>query len=429
MPVLGETGVQIDRRECTLTPPTPAGSQRLAPAIRLAKTVAGCPMPARRAFESAAKMGIPRETHYDRHITSSRPFAPIMRRETYIYRAALAMYLLGGVGACTMLLLHWLIASQHWPAPVVPLLIAILSWWFAALLIRWPNKLVVIARTSVWLVVFIHSGVLWQLLRQHHSDNSGAWLASLPPAEIVLFPIMMFAVVLLPRREGRVTAFLAWLAVTLPILMRFISHPADLQTSRGLELLVALGPVSGCILVLIPLFRGIERHVQTLEGERRRMQELAERDALTGLYNRRAGEAWIQDAITARKPGVGLILFDVDRFKQINDQYGHDAGDEVLKAVAQRCSSAIREDDVLMRWGGEEFLVLLRGVDRATLAVIAESLRTVCRRQPVDRVGTVTASFGATLWRANEAIEETLKRADAAMYAAKTAGRDRVVVT
>ena len=158
------------------------------------------------------------------------------------------------------------------------------------------------------------------------------------------------------------------------------------------------------------------------------MQDLAERDALTGLYNRRAGEAWINDAVKEHKPGVGFILFDVDRFKQINDRYGHDVGDDVLKVVASRCSSAIRGDDVLMRWGGEEFLVLLRGVDHASLAVVAESLRTVCRRQPMGRVGTVTASFGATLWAAGEPVVETLKRADAAMYAAKTAGRDRVVM-
>lgn len=350
-----------------------------------------------------------------------------MRREIYLYRAALAMFLLGGTGASTMVLLHELMRPDSWPTPVVPYIIATASWLFAALLIRWPNKLVMIARVAVWMIIVTQLLGLWLIVWRDpllHED----WLTRLPPAEIILFPIMMFAVVFLPRREGQITALVAWLSLAIPLLGRLFSHPAELQTARGLELLVALGPVSATVLVLIPLFRGIERHVQTLEGERRRMQELAERDALTGLYNRRAGEAWINDAVKARKPGVGFILFDVDRFKQINDRHGHDAGDDVLKTVASRCSSAIRGDDVLMRWGGEEFLVLLRGVDRAALAVIAESLRTVCRRQPVGDIGTVTASFGATLWAPGEPVAETLKRADAAMYAAKQAGRDRVVM-
>lgn len=351
-----------------------------------------------------------------------------MRREIYLYRAALAMFLLAGVGGACMLLVHSIHHTASWPTPVVPAIFAIGGAAFAALLLRWPNKLVQIARAAIWVCILTQLIALAQLLLPSASVTEH-WLARMPPAEIVLFPLMMFAVIFLPRREGRLTALVAWLSLAIPVLGKLLSQPADLQTARGLELLVALGPVSASILVLIPLFHGIERHVRNLEGERKRMQELAERDALTGLYNRRAGEAWINDAIKERKPGVGLILFDVDRFKQINDQHGHAAGDEVLKVVAGRCSSAIRGDDVLMRWGGEEFLVLLRGVDRAALAVVAESLRTVCRRHPIDNVGTVTASFGATLWHAGEAIEETLQRADTAMYAAKKAGRDRVVVS
>src|SRR5690606_10775921 len=155
------------------------------------------------------------------------------------------------------------------------------------------------------------------------------------------------------------------------------------------------------------------------EGERSRMQSLAERDALTGLYNRRAGEVWLREAVENHGPGVGVIVFDIDRFKQINDRFGHPAGDAVLCEIARRCEATIRRSDVLMRWGGEEFLVLLRSVSQPELVHIAELIRARCRSEAIGEVGVVTASFGATLWRPGEAIGTTLERADQALYAAK----------
>jgi len=219
---------------------------------------------------------------------------------------------------------------------------------------------------------------------------------------------------------------LFWLALAVPILGYLAFNSNELRTPAGVHLAITLGPASLFILLLIPLFQGIEHKVATLEGERTRMQQLAERDPLTGLYNRRAGEVWLREAVQQHEPGVGVILFDVDRFKQINDRFGHAAGDAVLLEVAKRCAGSIRRDDRLMRWGGEEFLALLRGVDRNSLADVAEAMRRHCRESPIEPVGIVTASFGTALWQPDEAIETTLQRADEAMYAAKQAGRDQV---
>jgi len=330
------------------------------------------------------------------------------------------MFALGGLGAGGLLLLHLCLDTPRWPTPWVPLVFLLTSVLALAELLRRPDHLVAVVRVALWVGVLIQWAGAWLPIAQ------GRGVTELPPVEVVLLPLMMFAAVFLPRREGPRFALMAWMGLALPVLGQLALDPQQLQVPRSLHLAVGLGPAAAVCLILLPLFQGIERHVHALEGEARRLQQLAERDALTGLYNRRAGEVWLQDAVQRRSPGVGLILFDVDHFKRINDGHGHDAGDAVLREIAARCATAIRSDDLLMRWGGEEFLVLARGIDRAGLAVVAESLRQACRRAPIAELGLVTASFGATLWKPEETIQTTLQRADQAMYAAKKAGRDRV---
>ena len=122
-----------------------------------------------------------------------------------------------------------------------------------------------------------------------------------------------------------------------------------------------------------------------------------------------------------------MILFDVDHFKRINDTYGHQAGDVVLVTVARRCSQVLRKHDCLARWGGEEFLVVLRHVGAEVIERIAEELRLAIASEEIEPVGTVTASFGVSLVKPTDTIETLLQRVDQAMYAAKTSGRNRVM--
>jgi len=162
-------------------------------------------------------------------------------------------------------------------------------------------------------------------------------------------------------------------------------------------------------------------------------ERLARTDSLTGVANRRAfGERAAQETERADRAGeaLGLVLLDVDHFKRVNDTYGHDVGDEVLVAVAERLSGAVRAYDAVARWGGEEFIVLVAGVpDAATLAGLAESLLCAVREQPIATSAgalRLTASAGTALRPAGGDLAVTIDAADNGLYAAKRRGRDRV---
>ncbi|MEH0069201.1 GGDEF domain-containing protein [Pannonibacter sp. Pt2-lr] len=130
-----------------------------------------------------------------------------------------------------------------------------------------------------------------------------------------------------------------------------------------------------------------------------------------------------------------LIVFDLDFFKQLNDTYGHAAGDEVLKEVSRACQSSLRENDVFSRIGGEEFSVLLPATAPAVAEKVARRLQQCIAAMPRDRLSkylpdttSITASFGVTVVKDGEfSIKHALRRADAALYAAKERGRNCVV--
>lgn len=349
-------------------------------------------------------------------------------RQEYPFRVAAALFGLGGLAAGTAAILHWTTGEPHWLDRVLP---GALSVWLWVLFFRlWsrPEALMPTVRVGLYSAAVAQVVPAWYFAFAATGAPGQRLVDLLPPIVITLFPVMVAGIAYLSPREARAFACGLWVLVALPLLGYLALNPAELREPGGRQLALALGPVSWMILALIPLFRGVERKIEALEGERSRMQGLAERDALTGLYNRRAGEAWLREAVERHGPGVGVILFDVDRFKQINDRFGHSSGDEVLCEIAARATAAIRRQDVLMRWGGEEFLVLLRGVDAAGLLRVAEDLRLRVRQEAIGSVGVVTASFGVALWRADERIEQTLGRADEALYAAKDAGRDRVLL-
>jgi two-component system cell cycle response regulator len=157
--------------------------------------------------------------------------------------------------------------------------------------------------------------------------------------------------------------------------------------------------------------------------------ELASRtDALTGLHNRRHLEEQLQRLAAA--PGqLSALLLDIDRFKQVNDTRGHAAGDQVLRALAERLRLAARAGDVPGRWGGEEFLVALPATTATEAAALGERVRWEISAAPVsleDGPLAVTASVGVASG-AEDGWEGLVRRADAGLYAAKEGGRNRVV--
>jgi len=168
-----------------------------------------------------------------------------------------------------------------------------------------------------------------------------------------------------------------------------------------------------------------------------RLRLQASLDGLTGAMNRRRfTELATRDIDLARRSlrSVALVMIDLDRFKDVNDRFGHAAGDEVLKAVVTRCQVTLRTTDLFCRFGGEEFALLLPNTDATAAQLVAERLRALISTEPVAWEGgqiRTTASFGlfASIPAEGEDLDLFLRTADAALYEAKTAGRDRVVVS
>ncbi|MDX2222431.1 MAG: diguanylate cyclase [Rhodospirillaceae bacterium] len=173
--------------------------------------------------------------------------------------------------------------------------------------------------------------------------------------------------------------------------------------------------------------------------ERKRLEEdlraLALTDPLTGVPNRRTFEASgrreVERARRYAKP-FSIIVIDIDHFKRVNDTYGHDVGDVVLKEVAKVCAAQLRGTDIFARFGGEEFIALLPETDLKAGMILAERLRQAVGLQPIfSHKGpvVVTASLGlAAYLPQDKSLEDAVKRADEALYAAKRSGRNRVEI-
>ncbi|HEY0000840.1 MAG TPA: GGDEF domain-containing protein, partial [Actinoplanes sp.] len=164
------------------------------------------------------------------------------------------------------------------------------------------------------------------------------------------------------------------------------------------------------------------------------VNEHARTDALTGIANRRHFFDAARGAIeAARRDGTPLaaVMLDIDHFKKINDEYGHQAGDEVIREVVRRLSVTCRTGDLLARYGGEEFVLLLPDTGTDAAAAIAERLRADVANLPATTAAgpvPVTISIGVAHLAGAEEIDALLARADAGLYRAKTSGRDRVVL-
>ena len=159
--------------------------------------------------------------------------------------------------------------------------------------------------------------------------------------------------------------------------------------------------------------------------------ELSTHDHLTQLYNRQKfDELFTRELQRARRYGneLALILFDIDHFKQINDTYGHHTGDVVLKRLARYIEGHLRTSDIFARWGGEEFAVLMPHSDGESVLMKAEELRLGVETLTIDGVNGVTCSFGVVAAEPSDTTASMFKKADTALYRAKSKGRNRVVV-
>lgn len=170
----------------------------------------------------------------------------------------------------------------------------------------------------------------------------------------------------------------------------------------------------------------------TVRRAEKKLADLAATDPLTGLYNRRSLLNMAEQVLAqAGRAGqnTALVLADIDHFKAINDQHGHEAGDRVLVNIGTLLSQTCRAQDIVARWGGEEFLVLLPATDAAAAWALAERVRKAVTAQPLAPQGapiTATLSLGVAVVHANEPLASAIARADGALYRSKEQGRNRV---
>ena len=179
------------------------------------------------------------------------------------------------------------------------------------------------------------------------------------------------------------------------------------------------------------LLENVAHTATELQNANEQLEEMTLTDPLTGLGNRRKLQTVLQeDYAKPTATTAGLIMIDIDHFKAVNDTHGHEAGDQLLIALAGAMRDTCRENDVLVRWGGEEFIVLLPDSDERRLHIAAERLRLHIRKMNIEVRNNltlrVTASIGATLIRPKQSPESALRQVDKLLYQAKLDGRDRV---
>jgi diguanylate cyclase (GGDEF)-like protein len=257
--------------------------------------------------------------------------------------------------------------------------------------------------------------------------------------------LLTLAALLLARRVSRPVEELARIAKRVESERVIPAFPADPGVKELATLSDAIQSMASSLLdtqqrlqrTNVTLEQQVEQRTAELQAANAALESLAMRDALTGLHNRRSLDARLAEAQAlylryGRENGRlhGLLLIDVDAFKQVNDRFGHQAGDAVLRQLAALLHGAVRITDMVARFGGEEFAVLLPELAGPLEAVMAaEKIRTKVEQADFGEVGRVTVSIGVSLATPEDSdVHALIARADAALYEAKNGGRNAVVL-
>ena len=252
-----------------------------------------------------------------------------------------------------------------------------------------------------------------------------------------------FAVLMSVILAAGVVLVLAYLAVTgrgdVSAAGNHFPIAADIKRLVLVAIILQASALCAGAFLIYPLIRTQVREegklrqiTASLSARSQTLEHAALTDSLTGMQNRRyfddALREYLAEFLRIQRP-VGLIILDLDHFKQVNDTYGHDTGDEVLRAVARCLKDITRYHDVVARLGGEEFAVVAPNMDIDMLSRFAERIRKAVAALPIALGNarlTITTSIGVALWDRKESVEELFRRADAKLYSAKREGRNRI---
>lgn len=210
-----------------------------------------------------------------------------------------------------------------------------------------------------------------------------------------------------------------------------LSSIKNIKDSSVIHVEIKISPVyedDRIISHYIVLFNDVSKNVE-------REQELiyiSHHDPLTGLSNRSYGEKilteYYSDARCNNIP-LSLIFLDIDCFKNINDKYGHNTGDRILKSISKVLKKSFRTSDHIIRWGGEEFIILLNKCSLELAVDLSERIRKNVEDYSDDEVGKITISLGVATLQPNETIHELISRADSALYQSKRNGRNQLTIS
>lgn len=204
-----------------------------------------------------------------------------------------------------------------------------------------------------------------------------------------------------------------------------VNRHVAIQVHNGIDYgLIWQGGLLGAVVVLVMLYWN-----RKLAALNKRLEQLSVTDKLTGLFNRQKLDVKLEmEFLRARRSGAPLsvIILDLDHFKNVNDTWGHQVGDQVLVCTAQLLTARLRQTDCAGRWGGEEFMVICPDTDLEGARALAETLRQAIAAQIFPTAGHQTASFGVACCTVGDQVKTLVSRADQALYEAKHLGRNRV---
>lgn len=254
-----------------------------------------------------------------------------------------------------------------------------------------------------------------------YGSDAGTYLQ---PLYLWIPLVYVFAFMLVSHRAGLVLSVLIF-ALFVGISLPYLLH--DLH-GRYVNFTVQLHVASAVMIAMLYFFSSYQHRLRLAEAKVGKLAQMSTTDDLTQLPNRRHMATVLEGDLAGLKrggSGFAVVLFDIDQFKSINDQYGHGVGDAALVTLAARAAEVFRGMGELGRWGGDEFVALVRNISFGDASRMASALCVHVAAEPMRGGRPLTVSCGVTAATRGDSIDSLLQRADAALYAAKHAGRNR----
>lgn len=343
-----------------------------------------------------------------------------MQQTLFSIRATYTALIAYTILSLIMSVAHLMFPTGHRIDQIIPILCLISCTWLLFYFHQAPNKRHIIMMKYLYFITvmaflppawYFVLGAVW---------HDWVFINEFPPISPIILIGMSVLIFMVPKTWGRHVIWL-WCAICLPIVVFLISHPLELETPRGRELMVAFGPGGALLFIVLSYQRDLHDRFNHIENNLTHSRRQADTDALTGILNRRGALYWLSQHDENNTLFAGLII-DIDHFKDINDNFGHEMGDAILKNVASILQRSIDEHDCLARWGGDEFIILFANAAPDRVNAVAQQCWDNIRNHRFPTTRQVTCSIGMAQDIPSRNIDTIVSQADAGLYQAKRAG-------